>query len=210
MRKHLVGCIALAGTLTLAGGASAQICAGNPNGAIGAFVGAQAGSHDGETDFGAEGGLRVPGGLGFSAGLNIHQGEDGADDVTEYRAGVAMETASLGLMIGPRVSACPQVQVRYASVDDLGSVTSIPVGFGIGTSLSAGIGPSVHGYVIPQVVFTRFNSDNDLLDDESETDFGFRTGAIVGFGTMYLGGEIEHVFQDDADPRFGIRAGIRL
>jgi hypothetical protein len=209
MRKHLVSCMALAGTLTLTAAAGAQICAGNPNGGLGAFVGGQVGSHDGETDFGAEGGIRVPGGLGLSAGINLHQGEDGADDVTELRGGAAMEIASLGLMIGPRVSACPQIQVRHASIDEVGSYTQIPIGFGVGGSLGLLVG-SLQGYVVPELVISRFEFDDEELDSESETDFGIRAGAVAGFGTFYLGGEIEHIVQTDSEPRFAVRAGFRL
>jgi hypothetical protein len=207
MHKRLVCLMAAAATLSLASQASAQICAGNPNGALGLFVGGRAATSDGEQRFGVEGGVRIPGGLGVAAGIDRYTE---GDDVDEYFGRVALETTSLGLIIGPKVSACPTVEVRHASIEDVGSLTTIPVGIGIGAGLSTLVGPSIQGYVIPELVFSRASFDDSALDDETDTNFGFRGGAMLGFGTFFLGGEIEHVFSDGAEPAFGVRAGFRL
>ena len=210
MQKSLVGMLAVVGTLAVAAPAMSQACIGNPNGALGVFAGGRAATSDGDQRFGVEGGLRIPGGIGVSAGLDIYQGEDGADDVNEFFVRGALETASLGLFVGPRVSACPTLEVRRAEIDEFGSFTRIPVGVGIAAQLSTLIGPSIHGYAVPQVVFSRFSSDSDLVDDETETDLGIRGGAILGFGTFYLGGEVGHVFRDETDPSVTLRAGLKL
>jgi hypothetical protein len=206
MRKSLVSLLAVA-ALTVASSAEAQICAGNPNGALGLFFGGRAATNDGDSRFGAEGGVRIPGGLGVSAGVDVYTA---GHDTNEYFGRVAMEAASLGLMIGPKVSACPQVELRHADVDGLGTLTTVPIGIGIGAGLSTLVGPSVQGYVIPQVVTSHASFDDDALDDDTSTHFGFRGGAMLGFGTFFLGGELEHVFSHDAKPTFGLRAGLRL
>lgn len=209
MRKSFVGVLA-AGALALAAPASAQICAGNPNGALGVFVGGNA-QITNEDRFGAEAGLRIPGGIGVSAAVDVFPGEDGGDDVTAYSGQLALETAALGLpLVGPRASLCPVVGLSHADIDGTGTITSIPLGIGLGASLSTLVGPSVQGYVIPQVVFTKVDSDVPATDDEDSTDFGARLGAVLGFGTFYLGGEVQHVFRDEADPAVSVRVGLKL
>jgi hypothetical protein len=206
MRKSLAGLITTAATLAVTQVAAAQICAGNPNGALGLFFGGRAATSDGEQRFGAEAGIRIPGGLGVSAGVDVYTA---GEDVNEYFARAALETASLGFIIGPKISACPVLEARHAELDG-GSLTTVPIGVGVGAGLSTLIGPSVQGYVIPQVVIARASFDDDALDDETDTNFGFRGGAMLGFGTFFLGGEVEHVFRDGAEPVFGVRAGFRL
>jgi hypothetical protein len=206
MHKSLVGMMA-AGALAVASPAAAQICAGNPNGALGVFVGGLVQVTEGDR-YGAEAGLRIPGGLGVSAGVALLPGEGNAEDVTQYSGQLALETASLGMpLFGPKISACPMVGVSRADVEGVGELTTIPVGFGIGGSLSTIVGPSVQGYVIPQVVFTHVA---EAGDDENSTDFGARLGAVLGFGTVYAGGEVGHVFRDEADPTVTIRLGLKL
>jgi len=206
MRKSLVSLMATVATLSLANGASAQICAGNPNGPLGLFFGGRAATSDGDSRFGAEAGVRIPGGLGLSGGVDVYTAGDATN---EYFGRAAMEVASLGLMIGPKVSACPQIEARHADLGDA-SLTTVPIGIGIGAGLSTLVGPSVQGYVIPEVVVTRASFDDPAIDDDTSTNFGFRGGAIVGFGTFFLGGEIEHTFRDGAEPVFGLRAGIKI
>lgn len=71
---------------------------------------------------------------------------------------------------------------------------------------------TISPYVIPQIVYTQFDPDDDNLgaDSESDIQYGVGGGAILGFGTFWLGGTVAHVFEEGVDPTFGIRAGIRL
>jgi len=207
MRIRLLGLVA-AGVLAAAGPIPAQICAGNPNGEYGLFLGGSA-QLSGDEHLGAEVGLVTPGGLGISGGLNRFSGESDAEDVTQYVGRLALETRALGIPVGPRISLCPQAGVAYTSTSE-GSVASIPLGLGLGATFSPLIGPSLQGYVIPQVVLTRIDSDVPAVDDADSTDFGARVGAFLGTGSLYVGGEWVRVFRDDSDSSFHLRVGLRF
>ncbi|HYR12255.1 MAG TPA: hypothetical protein VEQ60_30995 [Longimicrobium sp.] len=203
---------AAAATVALAGTAQAQICAGYPSSDRGFYFGGRADFPDGGDSFGVEAAYNASGPLSVFGGVNVVSVEDVDDsDTNIYRAGAAFEVASLGLMIGPQVSVCPVAEVNWASEDDV-TLMQIPIGVGIGGSLGIPIGPSVSGYVVPALVVTRLDvpDDDPIFEDETETDFGVRGGVNVGFGLFTVGGEVQHVFVDEADPVFGIRVGIRL
>ncbi|HEX8393603.1 MAG TPA: hypothetical protein VF665_14760 [Longimicrobium sp.] len=213
MKKAAAGLFAVLATVTLAGTASAQVCAGYPSSDRGFYFGGRADFPENGDSFGVEADYNASGPLGVYGGLNVLSGEGDDEDeesFNEYFAGVAFETPSLGLMIGPRVSACPVVEGRLLSIDGLGDFVQIPIGLGIGADLGIPVGPSVSGYVQPQLVISRFNPEDDAFDSDSETNFGIKAGAMVGFSLLTIGGEVRHVFQEDADPQFGIRVGIRL
>lgn len=211
------GFLAAAATLAFAATADAQVCAGYPTGDRGLYFGARADFPEDLDSYGVEANYNFSGPLGVYGGLNVvsFDGEgEGEDDESEDEiyAGLALEVASLGMMIGPRVSVCPVVEGRFMDFEGLGSSLRIPIGLGVGASLGVP-GIPVHGYVQPQLVISRFNFDDDLGledDSETETDFGLKAGANVGFGMFSIGGEVRHVFVDEADPVFGIRAGIRF
>jgi hypothetical protein len=209
--------LAAVATAALAGTAEAQICAGYPSSNRGFYFGARADFPEDQDSYGVEANYNFSGPLGVYGGLNVIsaeeevEGDDDSED--ELFAGVALEAGSLGLMIGPRVSACAVAELRNMSIGD-DSYTEIPVGLGIGASLGVP-GVPVSGYVQPQVVFSRFDLD---AGDESETNFAIKAGAFVGFGIVTIGGEVRHFFLDDEDvvglarkeTTFGIRAGIAL
>ncbi|HEX2204329.1 MAG TPA: hypothetical protein VHG91_13555 [Longimicrobium sp.] len=211
MKKLTFGLAAVA-TLALTGTAQAQICAGFPTidrgFSFGASVQLPEGADFGDV-YGVDASYNASGPLALFGGLTVAEG--GAEDLEIYEVGLALETPSIGLMIGPSVSACPQVSVQFAD-EAGGSTINVPVGFGIGANLTQGTGLAIMPYVIPQVVFARFNADDDfpLLEDESDTFFGIEGGVLVGMGMFFFGGTIDHVFEDGADPVFGIRAGIRI
>ncbi|HYJ78741.1 MAG TPA: hypothetical protein VEW03_03990 [Longimicrobiaceae bacterium] len=214
MKKTTVGILAALAAVTAASGASAQICAGFPTGdrqfTFGANLLFPEGAEAGDI-WGVEVSYNAQGPLGFFGGVTFF--DDGEDSEQSFGAGVAWELVSLGAMIGPSVSACPVVSFEYLDIDGFGSALAVPVGVGFGTNLSAGPGFSLSPYIIPAVIFSQFNPDDDLFpgaDSESDTNFGIDGGVLLGFGTFFIGGTIQHVFQDDADPTFGIRAGIRL
>jgi hypothetical protein len=214
MKKSVAGLFAAVATLTFASTAQAQICAGYPSSDRGFYFGARADFPKDLDSYGVEANYNFSGPLGVYAGLNVLSGEDeadGDDSLDELYAGVAFEAASLGLMIGPRVSACAVGEVRNISEDGF-TYTEIPLGIGIGASLGIPL-VNAAGYVQPQVVFSRAS----ILDqDESDTNFGIKAGATLGLGLVTVGGEVRHMFlSDDAisirdETTFGIRVGIAL
>jgi hypothetical protein len=215
MKKATVGFLAAVATVAFAGTAQAQICAGFPTSDRGMYFGGRADFPEDLDSYGVEANYNFSGPLGVYGGLNVISLDgDGDDDESEDEiyGGLAFEIASVGLMIGPRVSACPVVEARFMDFEGLGSSLQIPIGFGVGASLGIPMLPSASAYVQPQLVISRFDFDDDLTeaDTETETDFGIKAGANVGFGLITVGGEVRHVFIDEADPVFGIRVGIRL
>lgn len=216
--KKTAGFLAVAATVALALPAEAQICAGYPTGDRGMYFGARADFPDNVDSYGVEANYNFSGPLGVYAGLNVLSAEEdsgGSDDdesLDELYAGVAFEAARLGLMVGPRVSACLVGEVRNMSEDDV-SYTEIPIGLGIGASLGVP-GVPVSGYVQPQLVISRISVDD--IGDETDTSFGVKAGANVGFGLISIGGEVRHLFIDEEDlflrdeTTFGIRAGVRF
>jgi len=210
--KKTAGFLAAVATVALAGTAQAQVCAGFPTGDRGLYFGGRADFPEGGDSYGVEANYNASGPLGVYGGLDVVSADGGGDDENIYRAGLAFEIASLGLMIGPRVSACPVVEGKYASEEGLGSVLQVPIGLGIGANLGLPLLPSLAGYVQPQFVVTHINVDEDipLLEDETETDFGIKAGVMAGFGLISVGGEVQHVFVDGADPVFGVRVGLRF
>ncbi|MBB4636217.1 outer membrane beta-barrel protein [Longimicrobium terrae] len=211
MKKAAAGLFAVLATAALAGTASAQVCAGFPSSDRGFYFGGRADFPEDQDSFGVEANYNAAGPIGVYGGLNVITIDEVEDsDTNEFFAGVAFETPALGMMIGPRVSACPVIEGRVRSFEDFGDLVQVPIGLGLGADLGIPVGPSVSGYVQPQVVFSRFNPEDDDIDTETETDFGIKAGANIGFSLLTIGGEVRHVFQEDADPLFAIRVGIRL
>ncbi len=216
MKTATAGFLAVAATVAFAASAEAQICAGYPTGDRGMYFGGRVDFPENVDSYGVEANYNFSGPLGVYGGLNVLSAEDDAgdddDSVDELYAGVAFEAASLGLMIGPRVSACLVGEVRNMSEDDV-SYTEFPIGLGIGASLGVP-GIPVSGYVQPQFLISRVSVDD--VDSETETSFGIKAGANIGFGLITVGGEVRHLFIDEDDlvlrdeTTFGIRAGIRL
>ena len=211
MKKTAVLLSAVA-SVALVTTAQAQVCAGFPSSERGFYFGGRADFPEGGDSYGVEAAYNASGPLSVFGGLNVVSGE-GEDDesVNTYRAGLAFEIASLGLMIGPRVSVCPTAEVNWASENDV-TLMQIPIGVGIGADLGVPIGPSVSGYVVPALYVSRLDvpDDDPIFEDQTETDFGVRAGLNVGFGLITVGGEVQHVFVDESDPVFGIRVGVRL
>ncbi|HEX2208306.1 MAG TPA: hypothetical protein VHG93_11540 [Longimicrobium sp.] len=214
------GFLAAVATVAFATTAQAQICAGYPTGDRGMYFGGRVDFPEDLNSYGVEANYNFSGPLGVYGGLNVISAEDdddtGDDDDSqdELYAGVAFEMVNLGLMVGPRVSACLVGEIRNIS-DDGVSYNEFPIGLGIGGSLGVP-GIPVTGYVQPQLVITRVEVED--LDSETETNFGIKAGATIGFGLITVGGEVRHLFLDADDlmsiirdeTTFGIRAGIRL
>jgi hypothetical protein len=210
MKKSVAGLFAAVATVAFAGTAQAQICAGYPSSDRGFYFGGRIDFPDEADSYGVEANYNFSGPLGVYAGLNVlsAEQEDGADDesLDELYAGVAFEAASLGLMIGPRVSACAVGEVRNISEDGFG-LTQIPLGVGVGASLGIP-GIRAAGYVQPQIVFSRVEFAGATSDFQN--DFAIKAGVMGGLGLVTVGGEVRHFFVDDAETTFGIRVGIAL
>ncbi|MBW3571766.1 MAG: outer membrane beta-barrel protein [Gemmatimonadetes bacterium] len=209
--------LAAVATAAFAGTAQAQICAGYPTGDRGMYFGARADFPQDLDSYGVEANYNFSGPLGVYGGLNVISAEEeveGEDDesIDELYAGVAFEMANVGLMIGPRVSACLVGEIRNMSEDGV-SYNEIPIGLGIGASLGVP-GIPVSGYVQPQLVISRISIED--VDSETETNFGVKAGATIGFGLISVGGEVRHLFIDEDalvlrdETTFGIRVGVRF
>ena len=189
--KKTAGFLAAVATVALAAPAQAQVCAGYPTGDRGMYFGGRADFPENADSYGVEANYNFSGPLGVYGGLNVISGEDdggeGDDDdsVDELYAGVAFEVATLGLMIGPRVSACLVGEVRNMSEDGV-YLQEIPIGLGIGASLGVPGVPSVSGYVQPQLVIQPHLRRRHRWN-ETDTSFGVKAGANVGFGTDQRG-----------------------
>jgi hypothetical protein len=205
MRKSTVGILAAVAAVGFAQAAEAQLCAGFPSSQRGFYFGGRIDFPSGDNTLGVEAAYNAAGPLAVFGGLNVIDHGDHSDN--QFRVGAALEVAQLGAFIGPRVSACPTAEVRWIS-DDGDTFMEIPVGLGIGADLGLPAGPSVSGYVIPQIVFARLSGEG--FDTVSSSDFGVTGGVMVGLGQIVVGGELRHVFISGADPVFGIRVGIRL
>lgn len=202
MKKALF--VAAAATFALAGTAQAQICAGFPSSDRGFYFGGRADFPEALDSFGVEANYNASGPLGIYGGLDVVSIEDLDDsDFNVFHVGAAFEIASLGAMIGPQVSVCPNVEVQFSDED--GSGTAIPIGLGFGASLGTP-GVAIHPYVNPQLVIINTGGDNS----ETETEFGVRGGVMLGIGMFSVGGELNQLFVDGSDPVFGIRFGVRI
>lgn len=192
---------AAAATVALAGAAEAQICASYPSSAGGFYFGGRADFPEAVDSYGVEANYNPAGPLGVYGGLDIVSLEGVDDtDTNVFFVGAAFEVASLGAMIGPQVSVCPNVEVQFSDEDDSGQI--IPIGLGFGASMGTP-GVAIHPYVNPQLVIFNF-------DGNRETEFGGRAGVMLGVGMFSVGGELNHVFIDGEDPTFGIRFGVRI
>jgi hypothetical protein len=211
---------ALLATLVLAPAAGAQICAGFPTADRQFSFGGSVFFPEELDQFSIEASYNLMGPLSLFGGMTILEeeqnvGEIRSDETFEFGAAFDFPAVgqALGAGFGVPVSACPVVAVNFTDVEGQGSITRFPLGFGIGASLPVGTNASLLPYVIPQVVFSRFDFDEEIFgqrESESETDFALRAGALVGFGMFYLGGEVGQVFREGRDALFGIRGGIRL
>ena len=202
--KKAAGLLAALATVALAAPAQAQICAGYPSSDRGFYFGGRADFPEDLDSFGVEANYNASGPLGVYGGLNVVSIEDLDDsDFNVFFVGAAFEVASLGAIIGPEVSVCPNVEVHFSDEDDSGTV--IPIGLGIGGSLGTP-GVAIHPYVNPQLFIINTGGD----DSETETEFGGKAGVMLGIGMFSVGGEVQQIFVDDSDPVFGIRFGIRI
>jgi hypothetical protein len=212
MKKILA--IAVLAAATLAGSAQAQVCASYPTVDNGFSLGGRIDFPENGDAFGVEGSYNARGPVSVFAGLNVLSLGVGSEGEDLFFAGLAFETPQLAGLLGPTISACPQVRVEFADFNGV-NFLRVPVGLGFGATLATSpAGPTISPYVVPQVVFTQVSDDNN--NDESETEFGVRGGAVLTLGMFYVGGEVNFIGGDfnitggGSDATFGLRAGVRF
>src|SRR5688500_2426098 len=175
MKKTAAGLLAVVVSLALPATLPAQICAGFPTGDRGFSFGARMDFPEGLDSWGVDASYNASGPLSVFGGMNVISIEDLEDsDFNIYNVGIAMEMARLGLMIGPSVSACPQVEVVFSDAE--GSGWAVPIGVGIGGSTGTPF-VQILPYVVPQLVIV--NEEDLLGEDETSVDFGIKGGALV-------------------------------
>ncbi len=201
----------LLAAVVLAPAAAAQICAGFPTAERQFSFGGGIGFPEGLDQFSIEASYNAMGPLSLFGGMTILEGEQNVGPIQSdetFEIGAAFDLpavgGALGAGFGVPISACPLVSLQYTDADN-GSLTRIPLGFGVGAGLPVGTGASLLPYAIPQLLFSRFSTGEGF-----ETDFAIRAGALIGVGMFYFGGEVGQVFGLGRDALFGIRGGFRL
>jgi hypothetical protein len=206
MKKTMSGVAAAVAALVVAGSASAQVCAGFPTTDGQGTIGALANFPSGFDQYGAEASYNLTGPLAVNAGFIYSK--DGDEHLNTFRGGLAFEINSfIGNML-PGISICPNVRADYSSQDGV-TVWQVPIGLGFGASLPVGSPDmTLTPYVIPALVWQRFDAGGGL--DDTETEFGIRGGADLNFDRFFLGGMVEWVNNTGSDAVFGVRAGIKF
>lgn len=208
MRRTGVGVFALLAVAIYAPSVAAQVCAGFPTVDRQFSFGGSLGFPDGGNQYGAEVSYNVQGPFAVFGGVDIFSPDGEGDSTDVFYAGGSYNLLSLSVGEGANpVQVCPTARVDYSSGDGY-SVLQVPVGVGLGTSLSLTPAAQLMPYVIPQLVVSRVSVDG--FDSETETSLGVRGGALIGVGMFFIGAELEHLFEDNFDTAYGIRAGIRL
>lgn len=205
MKKTVFGFAAAVAALAVAGGASAQTCAGFPTqdgqGSIGAFA-----NFPSDFDqYGAEGSFNLFGPLAVNAGYIYSK--DGSDNESTIRGGVALDLDSfLGGL--PGISICPNVRADYTSENGV-TLWQVPIGLGFGATLPvSGPDMTLTPYVIPALVWSHISAGANTSD--TQTEFGIRGGADLNFDRFFLGGQVEWVNGAGNDAVFGVRAGFKF
>ena len=209
MKKTTCGFLAAA-ALAVAGGASAQVCAGFPTRDNQGEIHGLANFPPNVDVFGAEGSFNFNGPLSLSGGVLFASDDD--DDQTTFRAGAAFDLTPRTGGILPGFSVCPNVRADFVSEDNV-DVQQIPIGLGLGATLPLGDqSMTLTPFVIPALVITHFSVDDPILGSASdtETDLGIRGGADLNFDRFFLGGTVEWIDNPGADVVFGVRAGIKF
>lgn len=208
MKAKRVGFLTIVAIVAYAPIAAAQACVGFPTLDRQFSFGGSLGFPDGAKRYGVEVSYNLPGPASVYGGMTILSPDGDGDSQDTFFGGAAFDLASVPLGAGGTVlQVCPTAEVGYSSLDG-GSILSLPLGVGVGTTVALTPTAQLLPYVIPQFAMTRISIDD--FDSHSEWDFGLRAGGVVGFGMFYVGGELQRVFVDNAETQFGIRAGIRL
>ena len=108
----------------------------------------------------------------------------------------------------PGISLCPNVRADLTPESGV-TLWKVPIGLGFGASLPVGSPDmTLTPYLIPALGWSRYSAGPGL--DNTETSFGVRGGADLGFGRFFLGGTVEWVNDGTEDAVLGVRAGIKF
>lgn len=213
MRKITAGILPVLALACSAATAGAQVCAGLPT-VDGQFsFGGSVHFPRNADQWGVEASYDAEGPYSVFGGVTVVSGEDGggSDDAVGLGGAYVVRSSPLG----PRAQVCPTASVGYNNSPGLGTATSLALGVGVGSAAPATATEraSFHPYVLPQVVFSQFQADDDSplpVEDGGDIVFAISGGVLVGFGSFWVGPVAAFVLEDGADPTIGIRAGIRL
>ncbi|MDB4950815.1 MAG: hypothetical protein JWM27_3464 [Gemmatimonadetes bacterium] len=196
---------AAAALAAFAGSARAQACNGFPTVPRQYSVAAVANFPSGYTQYGAEASYHGAGPGAINGGF-LHESPGGVS-LDHFRIGASYDLSPLNAGMGVPVGICPTASLDFASNRGVDLLVA-PVGVGFGVSLPLGADPrsSVQPYVVPALVFDRV-SDGTVSD--TRTSFGLRGGVSVTFGSFFVTGEVNQVFDAGSNAVFGVKAGFR-
>lgn len=212
MKKRVSGLLAVLAATSLAGAVGAQVCVGLPTVdrqfTVGGFMIFPDGADVGDV-WGVEGSANPVGPLSFFGAVTFFS-DDGITSFGRkaYGGGAAWEITPAA-----PIAVCPTVSVEYMSLETLGTALAVPVGIGLGVDLPVTARVGFSPYLVPAVIWSRFDPDDGFHpgeDTESQVDFGMSGGVLVSFGSFFVDGTVQHVFDGESDPVFGFRAGVRL
>jgi hypothetical protein len=186
--------------------AAAQACNGFPTAPGQYSVAGVVNFPSGYNEFGVEASYHFAGPGAVNGGI-LHDSGDG-DSLDHLRIGGSWDLAPVNVGMSHPISVCPTAMVDYASKGGV-SQTTVPLGVGFGLTLPMGADPrsQIMPYVVPAAVIDHIGGD---LGSDTRTNFGLRGGALVTFGSFYVGGEVSKVFGDLApDALFGVKVGFR-
>ncbi|HEV7588013.1 MAG TPA: hypothetical protein VGO40_07755 [Longimicrobium sp.] len=191
---------AAAALLLVAGSAGAQVCAGFPAPEGRGTAGGLANFPRGYQQYGWEGSSNLQGPLALNGGI-LGAFNNGASLFT-LRGGVAIKVDSIARL--PGLSICPNLRVDFSSRSGY-TLWQVPIGLGLGATLPLGRETALTPYVIPALVWQQLSAGTG--NSVSESDFGVRGGANLGFGRFYLGGTVEWIQAPGTRAMFGVRGG---
>ena len=205
MNKAIWSLAAAAAALAMAGGASAQACAGFPTtkgqGTFGGVVGFPTGAHQ----VGAEGSYHAESPFGLNGGVLSSYNENGT--MMTFRGGLAFELPMVERAL-PGLSLCPVVRADFSM---RGGYTfwQVPIGVGVGATVPVGgPGTTLTPYVIPALMWEKLNGAGP--SEITETHFAVRGGADLSISRFFLGGTLEWIDATGIDATFGMRAGMKF
>ncbi len=163
------------------------------------------------TAFGARGMLGL-GPIGFTASIALHNPDGSGDNVTSVGA-----TANLKVFGGPLIPLSVTLQgglgywEEEEALNQNETYLHVPIGVGIALSVPSPA-VSIKPWFAPRLDINR--TDTDLLDAETETDFGFSAGVELNFLSGFgLHAAYDWVSFDGAKPAIlglGAHYGFRL
>jgi hypothetical protein len=185
----------------------AQVCAGVPLGTGQTALSLGVGFPSHAKSYGAGVTSKVTDAVALSAGYSMTKIDDFGFDLPKqhtFNAGAAYEIPLQAANTGPSVSLCPMAGASYTKWDET-NVIGVPLGVGIGAAMPVAEGAAtVNLYAAPQFIWQKASADG--LGSESDTNFGFTSGANVLLSKVLFGAGFSKI--GNADGMFSIRAGF--